>query len=313
MRTAEPRRAPNMTSTDAGAGRGLLFGFLGVLAFSFTLPMTHVAVAELSPLLIGFGRAVVAGALGVIVVAVTRQRLPRGWQWARLAVVAGGVVFGFPLFTSFALQTVPSAHGAVVIGLLPAATAVAAVIRARERPSVAFWIASGAGVLSVIAFIALAGGGLEGFRPGDLLLVAAVIAAAIGYAEGAMLSREIGSWQTICWALVVSLPVTIPVTIGTLAPGWPEAGAPAWLAFGYMSLISMFLGFFAWYRGLAIGPIATVSQIQLVQPVLTIVWSALLLGERLDWLVWVGALVVIACAATAVRARVRAAQPARQA
>lgn len=289
----------------ASSVRGLIFGFLGVLMFSFTLPMTHIAVAQLAPLFIGNGRAVVAGALAIAVLAITKQRRPQGTQWLRLGVVAGGVIFGFPLFTSFALQTVPSSHGAVVIGLLPAATAVAAVIRGKERPSLQFWIASAAGVLAVIAFIAIAGGGLAALRPGDLLLVGAVVTAAIGYAEGALLSREIGSWQTICWALVLALPVTLTLTGISVAPGWPQADAPAWLAFAYMALFSMFLGFFAWYRGLAIGPIASVSQIQLVQPVLTIVWSALLIGERLDWLVWVGALVVIACAAAAVRSRVR--------
>ena len=292
---------------SGSAARGLVFGFLGVLIFSFTLPMTRIAVTELSPLFISNGRAVVAGALAIAVLALTRQRLPRGTQWVRLAVVAGGVIYGFPLFTSFALQTVPSAHGAVVIGLLPAATAVVAVIRGRERPSLGFWIASGAGVLSVILFVALAGGGLEGLRPGDLLLLGAVVTAAIGYAEGALLSREIGSWQTICWALVLALPLTTAATAVAIAPGWPQAGAAQWAAFGYMALFSMFLGFFAWYRGLAIGPIASVSQIQLVQPVLTIIWSALLIGEQLDWLVWVGVLVVIACAGAAVRSRVRTA------
>lgn len=290
--------------------RGLFFGFLGVLIFSFTLPMTRISVAELAPLFVSNGRAVVAGTLAIAVLAFARQRLPRGRQWLRLAVVAGGVIFGFPLFTSFALQTVPSAHGAVVIGLLPAATAVAAVIRGKERPSLTFWLASGAGVLSVVAFVAIAGGGLEGLRPGDLLLLGAVVTAAIGYAEGALLAREIGSWQTICWALVLALPVTVTITAVLVAPGWPQAGAPAWIGFGYMALFSMFLGFFAWYRGLAIGPIARVSQIQLVQPVLTIVWSALLVGEALDWTVWVGAVVVILFAALAVRARVRAARAA---
>jgi drug/metabolite transporter (DMT)-like permease len=284
---------------------GVVFGFLGVLIFSFTLPMTHIAVAQLQPLFISNGRAVVAGALAVAVLLVTRQRRPHGRQWLKLVVVALGVVFGFPLFTSFGLQTVPSSHGAVVIGLLPAATAVVAVIRARERPSVAFWLASGAGVLSVIGFIALSNGAFGALRLGDLLLLGSVVAASIGYAEGALLSRELGSWQTICWALVISLPVTIPVTLATMSGGWPQADPQVWLAFGYMALFSMFLGFLAWYRGLAIGPIARISQIQLVQPVLTILWSALLIGEKVDWLVWVGALVVVLFAAIAVRSRVR--------
>ena len=205
----------------------------------------------------------------------------------------------------------PAAHGAVVIGLLPAATAAAAVLRAKERPSRAFWWASAAGVVAVIGFVAISAGGIAALQPADLLLVAAVVSAAIGYAEGAMLSRELGSWQTICWALLVSLPVMVPLTVVGAASmieanhRWPEVGRQAWLAFAYLATVSMFLGFFAWYRGLAIGPISRVSQIQLVQPVFTIVWSALLLHEHLDWTVWAGAAVVVLCAATAVRSRVR--------
>ena len=292
--------------TSPGLGRtGVIFGSLGVLAFSFTLPFTRIAVEQLPPLFIGSGRAVVAGLLAIVVLAIARQRRPRGTQWIRLVVVVAGVVAGFPLLTSFALQSVPAAHGAVVIGLLPAATAIAAVIRAKERPSVAFWCASGAGVVAVVAFIAVTGGGLSGLHLADLLLVGAVVLAAIGYAEGAMLSRELGSWQTICWALVIALPVMIPLSAGSvIASGWPQADAGHWLAFGYLAVVSMFIGFFAWYRGLSIGPIAQVSQLQLVQPVLTIIWSGLIVGEQLGWLVWGGALVVIVCAATAVRARV---------
>ena len=157
----------------------------------------------------------------------------------------------------------------------------------------------------MIGFVALTAGGLDGLHPADLLLVGAVALAAIGYGEGALLSRELGSWQTICWALIVALPVMLPLMLVGMGPAWPQADAPAWLAFAYLSGVSMFLGFFAWYRGLAIGPIARVSQIQLVQPVLTIVWAALLLGEHLDPIVLVGALAVILCAATAVRARIR--------
>jgi len=307
LSTSAPAQA-----TDIGRA-GVIFGSLGVLAFSFTLPFTRIAVEQLPPLFIGSGRAVVAGLLAIVVLALARQRRPRGTQWLRLVVVVVGVVAGFPLLTSFALQSVPAAHGAVLIGLLPAATAIAAVIRAKERPSVAFWLSSGAGVVAVVAFIAVAGGGLGGLHLADLLLLGAVGLAAVGYAEGAMLSRELGSWQTICWALVVALPLMIPLaTSSAVADGWPRADAGHWLAFGYLAIISMFIGFFAWYRGLAIGPIAPVSQLQLVQPVLTIIWSGLIVGEHLDWLVWIGALVVIACAATAVRARVATARSPRE-
>ncbi|WP_308287601.1 DMT family transporter [Cryobacterium sp. 1639] len=290
---------------SASSAAGLVFGFLGVLAFSFTLPLTRVAVSQLDPLFVGAGRAVVAGVLAVLVLALLRQRWPRGSQWARLAVVAVGVIAGFPILTSYALQTVPAAHGAVVIALLPAATAVVAVVRAKERPSLGFWLAGGFGVAAVIGFVAVSADGLDGLHPADLLLVGAVALAAIGYGEGALLSRELGSWQTICWALIVALPVMVPLMLAGLGSGWPVAEAPAWLAFAYLAGVSMFLGFFAWYRGLAIGPIARVSQIQLVQPVLTIVWATLLLGERLDLVVLIGAGAVILCAATAVRARIR--------
>ena len=308
--TAAARPVPDIPPSQRAGSAGILFGFLGVLAFSFTLPLTRIAVTELDAVFVGAGRAVVAAALAIIVLAVTRQRRPHGRQWIRLVVVGGGVIAGFPLLTSAAMQTVPAAHGAVVIGLLPAATAVAAVIRARERPSRAFWFASAAGVAAVLGFVVVSGGGLISLHPADLLLVAAVACAAIGYAEGALLSRELGSWQTICWALVVALPVMLPLTLTSIGGGVPEASAAAWLSFGYLGFISMFLGFFSWYRGLAIGPISVVSQIQLVQPVFTLAWSALIVGEQLGLKVWVGAAVVLLCAFTAVRTRVRSTAPA---
>nr|WP_216363642.1 DMT family transporter [Subtercola boreus] len=289
---------------------GLLFGFLGVLSFSFTLPFTRVAVSTLDPLFVGAGRAVVAAVLSAIVLAVIRPRRPRGTEWVRLLVVAAGVVAGFPLLTSFAMHSAPASHGAVVIGVLPAATAVVAVLRGGERPTRRFWIASLAGLAAVVVFVAVSGGGFSGLQPSDLLLLAAVVLAAIGYAEGALLARELGSWQIICWALVLTLPVMVPLTLLGASHGPLVAGASGWVAFAYVSVVSQFLGFFVWYRGLAIGPISNVSQIQLLQPVLTIVWAALFFGERLDPLVLVAALVVVACAGFAVRARTpRSARP----
>jgi len=301
---APPLSTP-ATAASPTALRGVLFGLLGVLSFSFTLPLTRFAVADLDPLLIGGGRAVVAAVLAIIVLAIVRPPRPRGRQWLRLAVVALGVVAGFSMLTSLALQTVPAAHGAVVIGLLPVATAIAAVIRGGERPSLTFWVASSAGAVAVVTFVVITSGGFSGLHLADLLLLAAVAAAAIGYSEGAMLSRELGSWQTICWALIVGLPLTIPFALGGLASGLPDAGPASWLAFAYLAVVSQFLGFFAWYRGLAIGPIARVSQTQLIQPVMSIIWATLILGEQLDLLVWVGALVVLVCASLAVRARIR--------
>ncbi len=290
---------------------GVLWGLLGVLAFSFTVPFTRIAVGGLSPLFIGSGRAVIAAVLAIAALALTRQRLPQGRQWLRLLVVAGGVVAGFPLLTSYALVTVPATHGAVVIALLPAATAVVAVIRARERPPISFWVLAAIGAVAALGFASIGGGGFGQFELADLLLFGAVIAAAIGYAEGGLLSRELGSWQTVSWALVVATPVMVPLAVISAVQSPPAAEPIAWAAFGYLAVVSMFLGFFAWYRGLAIGPMAQVSQVQLVQPVLSILWAALFLGESLTWPTVIGGAVVILCAAIAVRIRLDRIAPRR--
>lgn len=286
-------------------GAGLLWGFVGVVAFSFTVPFTRVAVEELSPLFIGAGRAVVAAVLAGAALAITRQRLPRGRQWARLAVVAAGVVAGFPLLTSWALQTTDASHGAVVIALLPAATAVAAVLRAKERPSRSFWVFAVLGAVAAVGFAAMQGGGRAGLTWADLLLFGAVVAAAIGYAEGGLLARELGAWQTVSWALVVASPVMLALSLWSAAVQPPQASSVSWLAFAYLAAVSMFLGFFAWYRGLAIGPMAQVSQVQLVQPVMSILWAALLLGEQVGWATVLGGVAVIVCAGLAMRMRGR--------
>ncbi len=269
------------------------------------MPLTRVAVADgdMSPLFAGSARAVIAAVLAALALAITRQRMPRGTQWLRVAVVAGGAVVGFPLLTSYALTTAPASHGAVVIALLPAATAVAAVLRARERPRRSFWIAAGVGAVAAVAFALIQGGGIGGLHRADLLLFAAVIVCAIGYAEGGMLARELGAWQTISWALVLASPLMVLLTGISLADGVPSGAPVQWAAFAYLAVVSMFLGFFAWYRGLAIGPMAQVSQVQLAQPVMSICWAALLLHEHLTWPTVVGGLVVIACALLAVRAR----------
>ncbi|MCQ1986176.1 DMT family transporter [Arthrobacter sp. zg-Y844] len=289
---------------------GLWWGLLGVTAFSFTLPFTRLAVAGgMAPLFVGSGRAVVAALLAAAALALTRQRLPRGTQWARLALVGGGVVAGFPLLTSFALATAPASHGAVVTALLPAATAVMAVLRTHERPPRRFWVMAAVGAAAAVGFAAIQGSGLAGLHPSDLLLFAAVIAGAVGYAEGGILTRELGAWQTISWALVLASPVMAGLTVFSLAGRAPAGGPGEWAAFAYLGVVSMFLGFFAWYRGLGIGPMAQVSQVQLAQPVLTICWAALLLHEQLTWATVLGGLAVILCARVAVRTRGRKAPP----
>jgi drug/metabolite transporter (DMT)-like permease len=257
----------------------------------------------MSPLFIGSGRAVIAAALAAAALALFKQPRPRGIQWVRLAVVAGGVVVGFPLLTSFALITAPASRGAVLIALLPAATAVMAVIRAKERPPASFWMMAVIGAAAAIVFAALQGGGFAQLALSDLLLFGAVVAAAIGYAEGGLLARELGSWQTVSWALVIAAPLMVILTV-IASVQQPPTGTPIqWAAFAYLAAVSMFLGFFAWYRGLAIGPMAQVSQVQLIQPVLSIMWAALLLREELLWSTILGGIAVILCAGIAVRAR----------
>lgn len=281
---------------------GLLLGFLGVLGFSFSLPATRLAVRDLDPWLVAFGRAAVAGALAVAVLAATRAARPTPRQWRSLGVVALGVIVGFPLLTSLALHHVPASHGAVVVGLLPAMTAVAAVIRGGERPSRAFWATSSFGLAAVVAFAMSQGGGELSAPDGELLL--AVAAAALGYAEGGRLARDLGGANTICWALVAALPVTAAITAIAGAHSGLHAGTTSWLGFAYLSLVSMFLGFFAWYAGLARGGVAKIGQVQLSQPVLTLTWSALILGEHISAGTAAAALVVLLAVVATQRTRV---------
>ncbi len=280
-----------------------MWGLLGVAAFSFTVPFTRVAVGGLSPLFIGSGRAVVAAVLAALALSLTRQRFPRRRQWMRLVVVGGGVVVGFPLLTSFALTTAPASHGAVVIALLPAATAAMAVLRGHERPPVAFWVASAFGAVAAMGFASAQGGGVGHLQWSDLLLFGAVVAAAVGYAEGGLLARELGAWQTVSWALVVCAPLMLVLTALSIGHQPPSGTPVQWAAFAYLGVVSMFLGFFAWYHGLGIGPMTQVSQVQLVQPVLSILWAGLVLGERLTRATVLAGLIVILCAGAAVRVR----------
>jgi drug/metabolite transporter (DMT)-like permease len=285
---------------------GLWWGLVGVLAFSFTIPFTRVADRGLSPLFIGAGRAVVAAVLAAAALAFTGQPRPSGRQWKRLALVAGGVVVGFPLLTSYALTSVPASHGAVVIAVLPAATAMAVVVRSGEHQPRLFWVVAGIGALAAIGFALEQGGGYGSIRWADVLLFGAVAAAAVGYAEGGLLAREVGAWQTVSWALLLVSPAMLALLALAVVRGVPSATGAQWAAFGYLAVVSAFLGFFAWYRGLALGPMAQVSQVQLVQPVFSICWAGLLLHERLTAATAFGAVAVVACAFAAVRVRLNA-------
>jgi drug/metabolite transporter (DMT)-like permease len=264
------------------------------------LPATRLAVEDLDPTFVGLGRALVAAVLAAGLLALRREAMPARRDLPRFALVGIGVVVGFPIFTSVALHHLSSAHSSVIVGLLPAATAAMAVARAGERPPPAFWLAATAGLIAVLAFAATQGAhGIEG---ADVLVLIAVALCAFGYAEGGALSRTYGGWQVICWALVLTAPVLV-IPVGISASGGVHASTTAWLCFAYVAVFSMFLGFFAWYRGLALGGIAKIGQIQLAQPVLTLVWSALVLGEHISAAMAITALLVLACVFATQRTR----------
>jgi drug/metabolite transporter (DMT)-like permease len=270
-----------------------LLGFLGVLAFSFTLPATRVAVEQLDPTFVGIGREAFAAIPAALILALARARFPSRVQLRRLGIVAFGVVFGWPLFTAIALRGLTSAHSAVIVGILPAATAVAAVLRAGERPARGFWLASLAGLIAVLGFAASQGAGL--LSTDDLLILIAVALSAIGYAEGGALARELGGWQVICWAVLLSAPLTVPIALVAAAGSDVHADADAWLGFAYVAGVSALLGFFPWYAGLARGGVAKIGQIQLIQPLLTLAWSAALLGEHVSAITLFAAVLVVLC------------------
>ncbi len=270
-------------STPHDESRGLWIGLLGVAIFALTLPMTRMAVGpaddpQLPPLFVTAGRAAFAGLLSIVYLLAVRAPRPRAGQLPAFAVSALGTVVGFPLFLALALRHVDAMHAAVVTGLLPLATALAAALWLRQRPSAGFWACAVAGCALVVAFALLRGSGQLALA--DALLLGAVASAAVGYVAGARLAAQMPAEQVICWVLVLSLPFTLPVTL--LA--WPAAPVRAlsWAAFAYVALFSMWLGFFAWYRGLALGGTVRVSQVQLVQPFLSLLAAVPLLGERLD-------------------------------
>ncbi|MFA7413228.1 MAG: DMT family transporter [Rhizobium sp.] len=225
---------------------GWINGFLGVLIFSGSLPATRVAVADFDPVFLTVARAAIAGALALGLLLLFRQKWPRPSEMVSLVVVALGVVVGFPLLTALALKHVTSAHSIVFVGLLPLATASFAVLRGGERPRPAFWLFSGLGSLLVAGFALLQG--VTASPAGDLLMFGAIIVCGLGYAEGAKLSRTLGGWQVISWALVLSLPIMVVLALATMPPSFAETGQPAWLGLAYVSVFSMLIGFVFWYR-----------------------------------------------------------------
>lgn len=301
LSTREPTRSGIAQET-----RGMLLGLIGVAMFSLTLPFTRMAVAELDPAFVALGRAVVAAALAAIWLRWKRCPLPPRSALPALALVAGGCVIGFPWLTSIALRTLPASHGAVLIGILPLATAMFAALRGAEKPSAGFWITALAGAAIVVVFALRQSGG--SFHPADLLMFGALALAAIGYSEGGRLSQSMGGEQVICWALVLSAPLLAPLVLWL---SWPRldaiaaAGTRAWIGFAWISVFSMLIGFFFWYRGMAQGGVARVGQVQLLQPFLTLGGAALLLGEPLEASHLLFALAVIGVVALGRKMRVR--------
>lgn len=273
----------------------MALGLAGVFMFALSIPMTRLAggsavAPQLDPAFVAFGRAAVAGVLSVVYLWATGARRPRGAEWRLLAFTAAGVVFGWPLLLGLAVRHVDAVHASVVSGVLPLATAVIAALVLRQRPSAGFWACALAGLALVIGFAAWRGAG--GLEMADGLLLGAVLCASAGYVSGARLSAGLTAEQVICWVLVLSLPVTAPLAALT----WPQApvAASAWAGFAYVSLFSMWIGFFAWYRGLALGGTLRVSQVQVLQPFLSMLFAVPLLGERLDAMTVVFAAAVLA-------------------
>ncbi|HAU66875.1 MAG TPA: EamA family transporter [Gammaproteobacteria bacterium] len=271
---------------------GFWLGMIAVTSFGLTLPVTQVALPYFDALFIGFGRAWLAGLVALVLLIVTRSPLPNASQFKQLIVVTLGVVLGFPVLSAIAMQTVPSAHGGVVLGILPLATACVATLITNERPSPWFWIISVIGALVVVAY-SLGGSSCIANREcsaseglsiswGDILLFFAVITAAFGYAVGAVTAKTMPGWRVICWSLVIALPITTIVSLPLRPNDLSAISVSGWSAFIYLSLVSQLLAFFIWYKGLALGGIARVSQTQLFQPIVTLIAAALLAKEHVD-------------------------------
>ena len=285
--------------------RGLGWAALGVLAFSFTFPATSLAERSFDPLVVGAGRSVISAVIAAITLKLGGATVPERRHWPGLVAVALGCGIGFGALSAIALHHTSSTHGAVVIGILPAATAIVAVLRVGDRPGPLFWLASLIGTGVVTGYALSRGAGK--LHPADVLLLASVVVAAIGYAEGGRLSRELPGWQVVGWGLVIAFPVSVTLTVvGALQGESHHLTGGALAGFAYVGTISTFYGFFAWYRGLAEAGVARASQIQLAQPLLTIIWAVPLLGDSLDPLALVAAAVVAACVMVTQRARQRA-------
>jgi len=259
---------------------GWLNGFIGVLFFSGSMPATKLAVMDMNPFFVTVSRATIAGLLALVVLLVLKEKRPAKNTFVPLIIVAIGAVIGFPLLSAMALAHISSAHSLVFLGLLPLLTAVFAVLRGGEQPKPIFWLFSILGSLLVVGYAVYQG--INTSPIGDLLMLAAIILCGLGYAEGARLSKTIGGWQVISWALVISLPLMLPLVFVFKPVTFATIGPDAWFGLAYISLFSMFIGFIFWYKGLAQGGIATVGQLQLLQPFFGLALAATLLHEEVS-------------------------------
>ena len=282
-----------------GTTNGWINGFLGMLIFSGSLPATRLAVMDFDPIFLTVTRAAIAGLIALTLLAVFRIKRPTQADAVSFVIVAFGVVVGFPLFTALALQHVTAAHSIIYIALLPLVTALFGVLRAGEQPRKAFWLFSVLGSALVVGFALRAGS--QANLLGDLFMLAAIGVCGLGYAEGAMLSRNHGGWQVICWALVLSLPLMLVMSIALRPDTFSNIGQPAWLGLAYVSTFSMLIGFVFWYRGLAQGGIAAVGQLQLLQPFFGFLLAALILGESVSMAMIATSILVVFCVFAAKR------------
>ncbi|MDH5182734.1 MAG: DMT family transporter [Gammaproteobacteria bacterium] len=257
--------------------QGLIYGLLGVIGFSLTPPGTRMAVEYLDPGFVGLGRAVVAGLLASIILFVMKIPLPEKKYYKKFFIVSMCVGLIYPLLLGWSMQYITASHTGVVLGILPLATAVVGALRSGERPSAEFWLLSIFAALSVVAFSIINGGGV--LQVEDLMLLVAVIIGAIGYTEGALLAKDLGGWQVICWAMVFALPVLIIPFVMIALPMELHVPSSAWYGFFYVAISSQLVSFFAWYKGLAMGGITRVSQLMFLMPFMTIIESQWLLND----------------------------------
>jgi drug/metabolite transporter (DMT)-like permease len=302
-----PETAPSISESDHHHSRreivGLLDGLLAVFFFALTLPMSRYAVREVDPISTGLFRCALAGTLAAAMLVWTRSPLPTRRQLKGLAAASPGIVYVYPFFVAWAMKYTNSSHGSIVVGLLPLATAAAAGWLGYDRPNKRFWVAAVAGSLVVVAYALYHGGG--GVHAADLALVFAVLCSGIAYAEGGWLARSMGGWQVIAWVMALNLPLVLPMLAASIWVHGFHPSAGVWAVLIFMGVFNQFVGFFGWYKAMAYVGVARVSQLQLLQPFMTVVIAAVFLDEFISWDTWLALALVLGTVGVARRAAKR--------